>query len=79
MIITSSLSQSTGGVIKMFKRNQDIRHAKGNIPFWAISEKLSVSENTLLRWLRTEMPNDKKKRVFNAIEAVKQDLQKQEV
>ncbi|RLL47826.1 hypothetical protein D8M04_00665 [Oceanobacillus piezotolerans] len=57
----------------MFKRNDDIREAKGNIPFWILAEHLNIHENTLLNWMKKEMPEEKKKSIFNAIEAAKKE------
>jgi transposase-like protein len=62
----------------MFNRNQDIKKAKGDIPNWAIAEKLGIHENTLYRWLRTEMSNERKRLVMRAIQELKQELMKQE-
>lgn len=61
----------------MFKRNDDIRNIKGNIPFWVIAERLGVHENTLHNWMKKEMSNDRKQAVLKAIEYIK--TEKQEV
>lgn len=56
----------------MDKANTDIRAAlrSANIPIWACAAEMGVCENTLLRWLRMEMPIDKKALVFKAIEKI---------
>jgi transposase-like protein len=61
----------------MFNRNQDIKKAKGDLPIWAIAEKLGIHENTLYRWLRTEMDSNKKRMVLNAINELKKELEEQ--
>lgn len=58
----------------MFNRNEDIKRARGNIPNWAIAEKLGVSENTLYRWLRQELPAEKKKSIYKAIKQVQEEI-----
>jgi transposase-like protein len=61
----------------MFNRNQDIKKAKGNLPNWAIAEKLGIHENTLYRWLRSEMSDEKKQLVIDAINELKRELEEQ--
>jgi transposase-like protein len=61
----------------MFNRNQDIKKAKGDLPIWAIAEKLGIHENTLYRWLRTEMDSNKKRMVMDAINQLKKELEEQ--
>lgn len=61
----------------MFNRNQDIKKAKGDLPIWAIAEKLGIHENTLYRWLRTEMDSNKKRMVMDAINQLKKELKEQ--
>lgn len=58
----------------MFKRNLDIRSAKGQIPMWVIAERLNISENTFRNWMRKEMDPDKKALIFSAIVEIKADL-----
>lgn len=58
----------------MFKRNQDIREAKGNIPTWVIAERLDIHENTLHNWMKKEMCKRRKERIMNAILGIKKEL-----
>jgi len=51
--------------------NLDIRKAKEGIPNWVIAKGLGVSEQTVLRWLRTEMSDDMKSKIMNVIKEVK--------
>lgn len=60
----------------MFNRNEDIKKAKGFIPNWVIAEKLGVSENTIYRWMRQELSDDKKQRILNAIKDIKREFAK---
>lgn len=57
----------------MIVRNQDLRKSKGDIPAWAIAEKLGVHENTVYRLFRSKLPEEKRKKILQAIEEVKRD------
>lgn len=61
----------------MFKRNQDIREAKDNIPIWVIAERLGIHENTLHNWMKKEMCKRRKERVISAIVGIKKELAKE--
>lgn len=52
-------------------RNKEIRESKGKVPNWAIAERIGVSENTLLRWMRQEIEGDRKIQILNAIADIK--------
>lgn len=65
------------GECKMFKRNQEIRKAKGIIPFWVIAERLAIHENTLHNWMKTEMSRERKKKVMGAIKEIKEEMKKE--
>lgn len=58
----------------MLNRNVELKRKKGKIPYWMIAEKLSIHENTIVRWFRQEMDTQKKERVLQAIKEVKQEL-----
>lgn len=51
------------------KANLDVRECakKAGIYLWQIAAAMGVSEPTFNRWLRTEMPTDKKACVKSAI------------
>ena len=57
----------------MIKKNVDVRKAAkdSGVFLWEIADKLGVSEPTLNRWLRKEMPDSQKAKFFAAIEQVK--------
>lgn len=61
----------------MQKKNIDIRTAakESGVYLWEIAEKLGVSEPTLNRYLRKEMPNNQKAKFYSAIEQVKLEHQ----
>lgn len=44
---------------------------KSNVKQWEVAEQLGVSEVTVCRWLRSELPKDKKVQILQAIEDVK--------
>ena len=50
--------------------NMEIRNMlfKNNIKHYALAEYLNVSACTMSRWLRTELPTEKKKEILDAIE-----------
>lgn len=43
---------------------------RNNVKHWEIARCLGVSEQTIMRWLRTQLPPDKEKRILNAIERI---------
>ena len=56
----------------MRRVNADIRMAawSAGIPLWAVAEELGICEMTLSRWLRTELPIEKRQRVLAAIQTL---------
>jgi hypothetical protein len=54
-----------------YKRNNEIRKAKGKIPNWLIAEKLGIHENSYYRLLRKDLTEVKKKEILKIIEALK--------
>lgn len=55
-------------------RNADIRRAKGYIPFWVISERLGVHENTLRNWMKSELPATEKQKILSVINEIKREI-----
>ena len=49
--------------------NQEIRiQAKANnIPLWKIAEAFGVTDSTFSKWLRKELPQEKKKKALEVI------------
>lgn len=49
--------------------NRDIRHAAllADVRHWEICERMGISEPTLTRWLRQELPEEKRQRILDAI------------
>ncbi len=60
--------------MKLTERNQEIRQAKNGIPNWMIAERLGVSEQTLLRWLRVEMDAARRNQIVKIINELKVEL-----
>lgn len=56
----------------MTKANIDIRSAlkTAKIPIWACAAKMGVHENTLLRKLRFELPDEEKQTIFEIIDKI---------
>mgnify|MGYP003301290395 CR=1 FL=1 len=50
-------------------KNTDIRAEleKRNIKVWELADLLSISESTIIRWLRHELPEDKKNQIIKTI------------
>ena len=55
--------------------NQDVRKAAriADVPLWKIADAIGVSEPTITRWLRHELPADKKQRILEAIESIEKE------
>ncbi|MCG3795991.1 hypothetical protein CON78_26105 [Bacillus toyonensis] len=58
----------------MTNRNQDIKNLKGRIPNWMIAEKIGVHENTVIRWLRGDLPVERRQKILAAIEGIKKEV-----
>jgi transposase-like protein len=59
----------------MQKANEQIRqeaHTAG-IPMWQIADTIGISEFTLARWLRKEIPVEKKQHILSAIKHLSLD------
>lgn len=56
--------------------NADIRKAArvADVPQWKIAHALGVTEVTFVRWLRLELPEEKRKRILAAIESLSQEV-----
>ena len=56
----------------MAKRNERIRSiAKANgVYWWEIADMLNISEPTIMRWLRHELPEEKKAAIEAAINQI---------
>ena len=53
----------------MSQENQEIRKSAqvAGVRNWEIAEYIGVSEGTLCRWMRRELPEDKKRQILAAI------------
>lgn len=54
------------------KKNRDVRDflkAK-RVFMWEVAERIGVHETTVIRWMRTELPEDKKRKIMEAAAAV---------
>lgn len=61
--------------MKMRKRaNEELRWAMRSnfIAQWEVAEALNISEVTLCRWLRTELPEEKRNAILDAINKLKE-------
>jgi hypothetical protein len=57
------------------RRNQDIRSSikLSGTPTWAVAEAMNISDNTLFRMLRKELPEQKKQQILDIIEKLKKE------
>ena len=55
--------------------NKEIRRrmAATGIKHWQVAQRLGIHEVTLVRWLRTELPEDRHQLVVNAIDELKKE------
>lgn len=54
------------------KKNREVRDflkAK-RVFMWEVAERIGVHETTVIRWMRTELPEDKKQAIMEAAAAV---------
>ena len=58
------------------RANQDIRQeAKAaRLTLWQIAEALNISEPTMTRWLRKELPEEEKAKIFEAIKSLRREV-----
>ena len=59
----------------MNRCNQDLRIAlkQNNLKQWQLADLLNVSEATIGRWFRHELPTEQKKIILNVIKKNKQN------
>lgn len=58
------------------KENQTVRKAakSAGIPLWKVAAAIGVSEPTIIRWLRFQLPEDKERRIMAAIAELSQEV-----
>ncbi|WP_179292809.1 hypothetical protein [Bacillus sp. 7884-1] len=54
------------------KMNEDLKRARGNIPYSVIALKLNVSESTLYRWFRSKLSKEREKEILDVIMEIKE-------
>lgn len=54
------------------QNNKDIENIakQYKVNFWEVANALGVSEGTITRWMRTDMPTEKKAKVIEAIQSI---------
>lgn len=59
---------------KYEKANMKVRIAQAEnfVAQWEIAEEVGVSEQTVYRWMRKELPEDEQQLLINAIEKIAQ-------
>lgn len=53
--------------------NADVRQKikESNVYHWAVADAIGISESTFTKWMRKELPPEKKQEIFKAIEQLK--------
>lgn len=61
----------------MFMANEELRNAVRNagVPFWKIAEMMNVSEATMTRKLRRELPEAEKAKILAIIQQIQESRQ----
>lgn len=56
--------------------NEEVRKAAriADVPIWKIAMVLGISEPTIFRWLRTELPEDRKAAMMAAIDELSKEV-----
>lgn len=56
----------------MAKANKDLRNAikSSGVKHWRIADELGISENTLVRWLRYELSDEKRNEIVDAMNRI---------
>ena len=59
-------------------KSEELKHLASSkrVPIWMIADELGISENTLFRWLRHDIPEDRQKLILNAITKILTDRTK---
>ena len=52
--------------------NQDIKMKakRNNVKLWEVADKLGIADTTMSRWLRKELPTDKKQAMLDIINQI---------
>lgn len=59
----------------MMKKNTDIREMikKAGLRHWQVAETIGVDQATLCVWLRTDLSEERRTRILDAIERIKRE------
>jgi hypothetical protein len=62
----------------MTKCNLDIRQQikETGLPLWVVADRMGIADTTFSKWLRKELPEDKKAEIQQVVSELKKDLQK---
>lgn len=53
----------------------DERKTAANVPYWRIADELGISENTMLRRMRHQLPTDQEAEVLEAIDRAAEKME----
>lgn len=56
----------------MITANKEIRFAmkQSRVSYWQIADELGVCDTTLMRWMRHELPEEKRNQIFDIINKI---------
>ena len=56
----------------MITANRELRGymKRNSVPYWKLALKIGVAESTLIRWLRTELPEHKKQEYMLIVDEI---------
>jgi transposase-like protein len=59
----------------MTKCNLDIRQQikEAGLPLWAVADRLGIADTTFSKWLRKELPKEKKQEILAVTEDIKRE------
>ena len=58
------------------KENLAVRRAakSAGVPLWKIAASIGISEPTIIRWLRFPLPEEKERRIMDAISSLAKEV-----
>lgn len=69
--------QKSKGYAIVVKKNNDVREAvkRSGVCHWMIAERLGIADTTFSRWLRKELPPNRKIEILAVINELKQEIE----
>ena len=79
-IVIIIITKNERGIIEMIKANQDIRNELKDLKIkqWELAEFMGIGETTMTRWLRRELPNNRKDHIISMAHKLAQIKEEQQ-